>query len=286
MRFTKRLLVLLVIILPFLVFAEESSYFEQALHNIEVSHDQAENLFDEVLAIDDLNQWLVLLVKGAPSQQSFLNEMRLASSLLKRISNRTVEILAILKSDKQPVVETVLIDGIAHEAFLNAYIDSDGVPSSIEERNLRYERESNSYRLHQLFDIHELNPQTIQQIESGFVYNFVVTLDKRILFCDVQDYRSVYENGKRVLLAPNHAILASGEPVLTAGEIRIVKRGEKQLWLIAARSGHYRPTLSSAKYMIDTLKELGIPEESIVASACSFDYFLKKTIENIALSIR
>ena len=152
--------------------------------------------------------------------------------------------------------------------FLNTF-KLEG-PLSPEDRVLYFFQEYNMYMEDHIETPFILDAPTIETLESGTLYNFVLLPDGTIrVALERPGKREYHERDKVTVEAfhyPNHTILA-GNPhqvVITAGAFVMHKKDEKRLFFVSCKSGHYQPSYDSLTFMRTQLSLLGINPYTVI----------------------
>ncbi len=230
--------------------AHEQHYMCEALTKITEETSKADGFYETALSYENLDKWFKLLVKleiPAKQKQEILLDCRDDINFL---SSQFLTFLEHLYDEDHETIP-VQYNGESANAFVN--LDKE-----------RFEQEKASYEKYSIFKPFLLDKKNLKKVKPKTCYNFVVSTQGEIILGDLQEYDELMEGDKKILLAPNHALLAKGESVMTAGEITLIGDREFKLWMIGMTSGHYHPASESKKYIVDALLRLGIPQEQII----------------------
>lgn len=152
--------------------------------------------------------------------------------------------------------------------FLNTF-KLEG-PLTFEDRELYFLQEYSMYMEDFIETPFILDAATIETLESGTLYNFVLLPDGTIrVALERPGEREYHERDKVIVEAfhyPNHTILA-GNPhqiVITAGAFVMHKKDEKRLFFVSCKSGHYQPSYDSLTFMCTQLSRLGINPYTVI----------------------
>ena len=238
------------IITNFCLLAHEKHYMSNALDKIAKEIDEAEGLKEKALSYQNLDKWFKLLAK---LELSIEKKREILSENHDQILQLSDKFLSFLDHLQKPDFETidVVYEGQSAVAFVN--LDSK-----------RFEQEQESYAEYGAFKPILATSKSLDELKVKTCYNFVVKTNGDVVLGDLQEYDDLMIGDKKVLLAPNHALLANGKAVMSAGEITLIGDLDFKLWMIGMTSGHYHPNPSCKKYIVDALAKLGIPREQII----------------------
>lgn len=180
----------------------------------------------------------------------------------------------------EPQLEPVQFDGEEVLGFLNTFkLGRDLTP---EEREIYYKQEETNFLRDCLVKPFSLNESNFNSLTEEVVYNFALLPDGTIRTALERPGNREYhvrddETVEEAFRYPNHTILA-GSPhqvVVTAGSFIIFRHGEKFLFFISCKSGHFQPDYNSLKHMKTQLTKLGIHPSVII---CAPDVDLSRAI--------
>lgn len=251
-------------------YADEASFFDDAIKKTEAAINEADSPAKQALLLQNLDQWLTLLARTQLSCAEKKSILQKAEQPIAQITEVSTELLSYLPPGKrEAITQEVLYHGIPTTAYVNFLPDL-------------FEEELRSYNNHGHFEKQQLTRETLSSLRSGTSYNFVVTLDGSFFYSELQEHEHTREGNVKVLLSPNHAILANGQPVVAAGELSVIGDASCKIYTIAISSGHYRPGWESKELAEQTLVELGIPQEQIVTSMFNFHVLPWKFVQKLA----
>lgn len=242
---------LVFIILFSSVFSSELTPLDPLLIRVEQNLQVAETMEERALALLQLQKVLLSFLKIPMGNEEFYTILRKSRPTIDRIMPAAHTLYAYLYDEELTRRITVTLNGKSYTAFQNLHDD-------------RYEEELVNWQSNNLYALpQKLSSSTIQDLEPGLSYNFIVTLEGRVIISDEQ-LTSKAMNGQKAILGPNHGILAGGKPVLSAGEFILFQKGDRKILFASSSSGHYRPDFSSLELLREALMDLGFPAEAIV----------------------
>ncbi|MBS0635040.1 MAG: hypothetical protein JSR37_06225 [Verrucomicrobia bacterium] len=116
-----------------------------------------------------------------------------------------------------------------------------------------------------------LDAESVNQLEAATVYNFALLPDGTIYAALERPGDREYQVRDEVVMEafryPNHTILAGApdQAVVTAGALIQYVVGDKRLFFISSKSGHFQPTYASLEHMKEQLSHLGVEPATVVA---------------------
>lgn len=233
------------------VVAENTLYLESALEHIDEEHVKASNVYEQTLMLDKLYQWLLLLLKADLTDEQFYDLLKQAQPTVKHIAAFGNDMAQFLYPNFTFETLDVTLNGKATKAYLNMLSD-------------RYDQELESYNKHRVISSHLLTGESLRSLKPYVTYGYVVTLAGDLYFSELQDFDWLMDGNVKILLAPNHPVLAGGYPILAAGELIVLGDEHKKIYQVGTTSGHYRPDYSSHVHVVDILVSLGVKSEQIV----------------------
>lgn len=163
----------------------------------------------------------------------------------------------------------ISFDGQNIVGFLNTF--KTGKPLTQEERERYFNAEFSNYSSNHIVEPFILDASTINDLEEEIIYNFALLPDGTIRMSKERSGDPEYlvgstENGEEAFLYPNHTILAgeANQPVVTAGSFVLYRSGDKRLFMISSKSGHFQPTYRSLNHMRIQLAKFGINPYTVV----------------------
>jgi hypothetical protein len=231
-------------------------YLENVIEKLVFDFKQTTSICEKALFLKKIVDWISLLFKMDLSTQETISILKGAHCHIEMMTSYTDELTehfhpgTIIESSESHV------NGDLRVVYHNVY-------ESI------YALEELSFKKHGIFVRKQLTQTTFQQLDFNINYNFVVLAEGEVFFSESQEYDSLKDqdlNNIKILLAPNHSLLAEGKPVLTAGEFTLLGNNKRHVWIVGTTSGHYRPPLESKRHLIRALTQLGIAKEQIVTT--------------------
>lgn len=198
--------------------------------------------------------WISLLLKMDLSTQETLSILKKAHDPIEMMTAHTNELTEHFHPGTVIDASEIDVDGELLTVYQNVYAPI-------------YSLEELSYKKHGIFARKQLT--TVKQLNFHTNYNFVMLAEGEIYFSESQEYDSLKDpelNHVKMLLAPNHSLLAEGKPVLTAGEFTLLGNNKRSVWIVGTTSGHYRPHLESKMHFIKALITLGFAKEQIITT--------------------
>lgn len=168
-----------------------------------------------------------------------------------------------------PQCITLDFNGQETTGYLNTFkVDR---PLTKQEREEYFYQEYDHYMRDFIEKPFVLDSSNVKTLESDTLYNYVLLPDGTInVALERPGEREYQVRDEKVLEAfhyPNHTILA-GDPeqaVLTAGAFNILQEGDKRLFFISCKSGHFQPYYSSIDLMRPQLARLGIHPYTVIS---------------------
>lgn len=115
-----------------------------------------------------------------------------------------------------------------------------------------------------------LDASSIYKLEANTIYNFVLLQDGTIRASLERPGDREYQVRDEIVFEafkyPNHTILA-GDPeqvVITAGALILHQVGDKRLYFVSSKSGHFQPDYDSLSHLRAQLSEVGIKPCTVV----------------------
>ncbi len=154
--------------------------------------------------------------------------------------------------------------------FLNTF--KTGRELSSEERGKYWLEESERYHRDAVEWPFCLNSETLNDLQSETVYNFALHADGSIWAAlERPGPRAYYvqEGGtehEEAFTHPNHTILARRpqQVLLTGGSFLFYELGDRRLYFISNKSGHFVPYFCSLDRMVDALADLGVNRYTVI----------------------
>lgn len=229
----------------------EADFMENALKKIEEEINEAKSLEQRAIYYQDLEKWFKLLVKLDLPKEKKYAILKHTYPIVERLSEKYIEYITyFMPTDEQETV-SVVYQGKETEAYKN--LDPE-----------RYEEEVESYNKNKSFEKTHVVKDNLKEIKTGTHYNFVLTTEGELICTELQEYDELFTaDKKKILLAPNHALLADGKPVLSAGEFILLTDGDFTLVQIGMTSGHYHPAWAAKEHIEKKFLDLGFSQEQI-----------------------
>ncbi len=247
----------------------KTDFMETAIEKIKTEVQKSRSFNEKALCYQNLEKWYQLLVKlNIPNEEKT------------EILLRTKENMDYLREEYQDFPEYFFKD--EKNAPLTLVLDGREIVvfKNLDEK--RYADEVESYKEHKNFDPIEVTKDTLQDLKIETHYNYVIMPDGKFICAELQEYDELFTpDKKKILLAPNHALLAEGKPVIAAGELKIIGRKDFPVYWIGTTSGHYHPDLETRKHIENKLIELGVPSEQIVTLGFHFNKLPWKIVEGL-----
>ncbi|HEV8051484.1 MAG TPA: hypothetical protein VGP47_03245, partial [Parachlamydiaceae bacterium] len=207
--------------------------------------------------VEEYHHGMELFDEYMGSFKSVCNYLSNAFNFYKGTSDPTTPQFAETKFYGSPVL-----------GFLNTF-KLEG-PLTPEDRELYFFQEYNMYMEDYIETPFNLDSSSIETLEPGTLYNFVLLPDGTIRAAlERPGEREYHERDKIIVEAfhyPNHTILA-GNPhqiVITAGAFVMHKMEEKRLFFVSCKSGHYQPSYDSLNFMKTQLSLQGINPYTVI----------------------
>lgn len=180
----------------------------------------------------------------------------------------------------EPQLVPITFNGQEILGFLNTF--KLGHDLTAEERELYYKQEETNYLRDCIVKPFLLDESTLDTLAEEVVYNFVLLPDGTIRTALERPGNREYhvrddETVEEAFRYPNHTILAGSahQVVATAGSFIIFRHGEKMLFFISSKSGHFQPDYNSLTHMKTQLTKIGIHPSIVI---CSPDVDLSRVI--------
>ncbi len=229
-----------------------------------------------ILNISFLQDTLIAYLHNAESRDEYLRGMHLfqehASDRLKSVSSYITSIFNFYTAEAEPPHPqevTISYNGQNIRGFLNTFKQRRKLTA--EERQELFTQEYTHYLKDATTFPFTLDETTIEELLPETVYNFALLADGQVrASLERVGDREYHVGGEMTVEAfryPNHTILASSAQavVVTAGAMILHQVEDKKLYFISSKSGHFQPSYLSLEFMKSRLKELNVPEDTIVA---------------------
>lgn len=161
-----------------------------------------------------------------------------------------------------PQTIEIEVNGQSVTGYLNTFkVDHSLTP---EERETYFYQEYNHYLQDCIEVPFVLDASNIHTLEPDTLYNYALLPDGTIrIALERPGEREYHVRDEHVIEAfhyPNHTILAGApdQVVMTAGALIIHQEGEKRLFFVSCKSGHFQPDFHSVNWMRARLGSLGI----------------------------
>lgn len=228
-------------------------YLERALHTLEKEQPTLTTIYQKVYFWHKIQQWLKLTLKCPLTEEEFDQLLIQAQPLFKESLDSGVDVAQHL----YPNYPYKTIDVLYEEATTKAFVNM---------KPAAYPLEMENYAKHTTFQKKELTGKNLSHLKPYTAYAYVVTLEGKVFFSELQDFDWMKTEKSKELIAPNHALLADGQPVVAAGEIEILGKGPLKIYQVSSTSGHYCADVSTVDKMVRKLTAWGVPEHRIVTS--------------------
>lgn len=158
-------------------------------------------------------------------------------------------------------------DGKEVSGFMNTF--KRGGPLTAEERELYFNQESSRFMNEHIEMPFILDAEALDNLHSGKRYNYALLPDGTIRASGDQPIETDYydrDEMEDAFAYPNHTILAGSphQAVVTAGAFVMYKSGEKRLFFVSCKSGHFQPYYDSLPAMRTQLAHLGINPYTVI----------------------
>lgn len=207
---------------------------------------------------------LLRVLRDSPDADSFGEQMDRLSPAIERFFHSASHCYELVYPKINPQT--------SHGLFLNTY--KTGRLLDAKERNYLFHQERRSYERDKQVEPFLLDADALAELEPEITYNFVLLPDQTVYAAlekpNSQPYQAGADAGRDQPLAyPNHSILAGidGDPeqgIVTGGALILHREGDKQLWFISNKSGHFLPSVESLDHMREWLIDQGIDPALIV----------------------
>ncbi len=163
----------------------------------------------------------------------------------------------------------IAYNGQEISGFLNTFKQKNDLSS--EERSRYFEEEYAHFSKDAVTYPFTLDATALLEIRAETVYNFVLLPDGTVRAAlerpGDREYQVAGEAFVEAFRYPNHTILAGAadQAVVTAGAFVLHKVGNKKLFIVSSKSGHFQPTYSSLEHMREHLATLGIHLATVLA---------------------
>ncbi len=234
-----------------LIAADNTTFLKDAIEHIENESSKTSNIYNKAIFLDKINQWLFLLMKTDLTDLEFYDLLKQAQPSIHCISPYGHDIAHFLYPGYECKSIEVTFEGKSTKAFCNT-LES------------RYAKEVESYREHGIFSRRLLTAENFNCLKLDVKYCYVVTLTGELLYCELQDFDWIADGNVKRLIAPNHPVLAEGQPILAAGEMVVMGIGNKKIYQVSTTSGHYCPDYISYEHVIKILANFGVKSEQII----------------------
>lgn len=169
-----------------------------------------------------------------------------------------------------PQLVEVNFEGENVVGFLNTF--KMGRDLSFEEREDYFFQEKACYLRDALVVPFILDASTLKTLQEETIYNFVLLPNGAIHVALEEPGNKEYHVHNQVLIPeafhyPNHTILAGSphQAVISAGSFILYRVGEKQLFFISCKSGHFQPNYDSLIHLRTQLAKLGIHPATLIS---------------------
>lgn len=244
---------------------EKNDFMQRSLEKIESQVKNSSTLKEKALHYQNLEKWYYLLA-----------ELNISKSEKKEILETTHPTIDFLTKEYHQFAEYFFADE-DRETIPVIYQNEETVAFlNLDEK--RFDQELESYHQHKNFEPIVLTKKSLKKLELNVHYNFVITLDGKMILGKLQKYDELFEGDRKILLAPNHAILADGKPVVAAGELEILGK-DVPIFFASLTSGHYHPSLESKKHIYNKLLEFEILAPQIILLDFEFEKLGWKFLE-------
>jgi hypothetical protein len=215
--------------------------------------------------------WLAYLHE-AENQEEFLQGMALIDQEIKPFRDNlkyAATIVNFFHPGKPRTLFPQMIETNNGLEFLNTF--KTGMDLCEEQRKRIFDEEWQQYQLESIQEPFILNVETVSELVSGKLYNFVLLPDGTIRIAAEKPQGKEYlADGETIagdMAYPNHTILAGAphQSLLTAGALTLYRFEEKQLMFISNKSGHFVPTFDSLDAMRERLAVLGVDPHTVIS---------------------
>lgn len=229
-------------------------YLESSLLQIEKEEVKAQNIYQKVFVMYGIDLWLQILLKTEFTQSEFLSIIHKAQPIFQKSMLCSFEMAQFLYPNYASKTIDVIYENHPAKAFVNM-------------KASHYEEELESYQENAQFFERELTVDSLKGLKPHVNYVYVLTLDGKIVYSELQDFDWILLNKDvKVLKSPNHALLAKNSPIMAAGEFIVLANDQFKIFQISSTSGHYAADYTTIKYMVKKLEEYGIEKDTIVTS--------------------
>jgi len=233
--------------------ADNTIYLKQALEHLEQEQKEATNIHRKTFLLHESYQWFLLLLKFDLTESEFHQLMHQAQPIMQSVIDCGYEMAQFLYPNYPFKTIDVTYEGSPIKAFLNLKSD-------------HYQEELESYTKNGIFHRRQLTNEALDTLKPNVTYGYVLTLNGEMFFSELQDFDWIEEMNTKMIIAPNHPILARGQPVIAAGELCILNNDKHQIYFVSSTSGHYCADFTTVTHVVKKLVECGVSEDLIVAS--------------------
>lgn len=232
---------------------DNTCYLRRALEHLENEQRAAKNIHRKTYLLYEVHQWYLLLLKSELTESEFHQLLHQAQPVMQSIIDCGYEMAQFL----YPNYPFKTIDTVYEDKPIKVFLNL---------KNDNFQEELENYAKNGIFHRRQLTSETLNTLKPNVTYCYVLTLNGEIFFSELQDFDWIEEGNTKVLITPNHPILARGEPVVAAGELCILNNDKHLIYFVSSTSGHYCADFTTVSHVVKKLVEFGISEDQIVAS--------------------
>lgn len=230
------------------------------------------SFYDQLKLVRNIHHILLDFLNTAEDAE-FYEQLRKLKPSIELLSNTSQDLFFQIFPDKFCDRRPVKVDGSIIHAYYNIF--SQTRRRSDSERKAGYAEEVARHKGIKLLPKRLLTNKVKQTLIPAQSYNFIVNLGNEAYISYEQRYR-LKEEREKILISPNHTLLAGNNPVLAAGVFTYYRVDQKELYFITSSSGHFHPKPDSLKYMKNYLIKLGIPEEAIILFSLKYNQIVEE----------
>ena len=249
------------------------SYCLRCLNKEEKRLGQDKNSFYDQLKYARKVYNVLLDFLNTADEKKFATQMRKLKPYIKKLEDTSNRLFFKVYPDKFCDRHRVNHEGKDTYLYLNIF-HRFNYHLTEKERNEAFKEEVEHLKGIQLLPKERLTKNLSQKLVSGQSYCFIVNLMNEAYLSYEQLYRLVEGKGKKILIGPNHTLLAGNNPVLAAGVLSYYKVHGKELYFLSCSSGHFHPKPDSLIHMKNCMIKQGIPEEAIILYSLKYDTIL------------
>lgn len=228
--------------------------------------------YDQLRLVRNFHNILLDFLNTA-EETEFYDMLRKLKPSIELLANTSQDLFFQIFPDKFSDRRPVEVDGSIIHAYYNIF--SQPRRRSDRERKAGYAQEVDRHKGIKLLPKRLLTNKVKQSLIPAQSYNFIVNLGNEAYISYEQRYR-FKEEREKILISPNHTLLAGNNPVLAAGVFSYYRVDKKELFFITSSSGHFHPKPDSLMHMKNYLIKLGVPEEAIILFSLKYGQIVEE----------